>query len=536
MIRTFGKYLLDEEIARGGMSRVFSARLRGVGGFEKRLVVKQILPELASDPRFVSMFVQEAKTLVQMSHPHIAPVFELGVVDGVYFLAMEHVEGATLSAILRDGKLAPGLAAHLGVEIAGALHYAHTRFDIVHRDVTPRNVIIDADGHSRLLDFGIAAPLSDEDAEIFGTPGYLSPEQLAGRVEPASDVFSLGAVLFEALTGRRAFEARTVDESERALRAEGPAFAGDGVDGALRAIVERALARDPEARFRSAAELGRALRGWLASAHPEGVGPELGLRAERAERGERLSRAPRDEGVVTPRTHEVRTLATSPALDALVGAEPVGAEPMDAAPSDDAPASEGGTVPIERPSREPAAEPEATLDASARAARPTERASGLASLVPYLLGAALVGALAIGLWPSEEPPRPPEPEPAMRAPIPAEPAEDPPREARPTPPIAPVEPTAAPIEPPPALEVAPQPRATVALTVNASPWAEVELDGRPVGRTPQRALSVRAGRHTILLRCPPLGREVRHSFEATPGRPLVLVADLTADPPVVRTR
>src|SRR5688572_29922096 len=178
-LRTFGKYLLDEEIARGGMSRVFLARLRGLGGFEKKLVVKQVLPELASDPRFVSMFVNEAKTLVQMSHPHIAPVYELGIVDGVYFLAMEYVEGATLSEIMRDGPLGAVMAAHLGAEIADALHYAHSRFDIVHRDVTPRNIIVDSAGHCRLLYFGIAAPADDEHVgELFGTPGYLSPEAL----------------------------------------------------------------------------------------------------------------------------------------------------------------------------------------------------------------------------------------------------------------------------------------------------------------------------------------------------------------------
>ena len=94
-LQPFGKYLLDAELAQGGMARVFRARLRGPGGFEKRLVVKQILPELAQDPRFVELFVREANTLVQMSHPNVVPVYELGVVDGVYFLAMELVEGAT---------------------------------------------------------------------------------------------------------------------------------------------------------------------------------------------------------------------------------------------------------------------------------------------------------------------------------------------------------------------------------------------------------------------------------------------------------
>src|SRR6185436_10683264 len=107
---SFGKYLLDAELAQGGMARVFEARLRGPGGFEKKLVVKQILPQLAQDPSFVELFVQEANTLVQMSHPNVVPIYELGVVDGVYFLAMERVHGATVAELLRDGPLPQALA------------------------------------------------------------------------------------------------------------------------------------------------------------------------------------------------------------------------------------------------------------------------------------------------------------------------------------------------------------------------------------------------------------------------------------------
>src|SRR5262245_53137130 len=120
-LQHFGKYLLDQELARGGMSRVFRARLRGPGGFEKRLVVKQVLPELARDPGFIELFVKEANTLVQMSHPNLVPVYELGVIDGVYFLAMEWVEGATISELLEAGPLAPALVAQLGLHISEAL-------------------------------------------------------------------------------------------------------------------------------------------------------------------------------------------------------------------------------------------------------------------------------------------------------------------------------------------------------------------------------------------------------------------------------
>ena len=170
---SFGKYVLDEELARGGMSRVFRARLRGPGGFEKHLVVKQILPELAADPEFVKLFVKEANTLVQLSHPNLVPVFELGVVDGVYFLAMEWVQGATVEELLRQQPLPEALVAQIGAQISDALHYAHERFQIVHRDVTPRNVIVDSAGHARLLDFGIALDVQTHAIPTLGVVGQL---------------------------------------------------------------------------------------------------------------------------------------------------------------------------------------------------------------------------------------------------------------------------------------------------------------------------------------------------------------------------
>src|SRR6186713_1688956 len=166
----FGKYVLEREIAAGGMARVFLATLRGAEGFEKRLVVKQIRPELAADTAFVRRFVEEAKTTVELSHPNIVPVYELGVEQGVYYIAMELCAGITLAEMLqRSGPLSAEEGAHLGVEVCRALDYAHRRAGIIHRDVTPRNVLIDEEGAVRLIDFGIAAPvLAQGRAEVFG--------------------------------------------------------------------------------------------------------------------------------------------------------------------------------------------------------------------------------------------------------------------------------------------------------------------------------------------------------------------------------
>src|SRR4051794_9747056 len=196
----FGKYVLEREIAAGGMARVFLATLRGAVGFEKRLVVKQIRTELAVDEAFVRRFVEEAKTTVELSHPNIVPVYELGVEQGVYFIAMELALGLTLQELLgAGGPLSPEEGAYLGVEVCRALDYAHRRAGVVHRDVTPRNVIIDEEGAVRLIDFGIAAPVSVEGApreRIFGSPGHMPVEQLrGGRLSPATDVFAVGALL-----------------------------------------------------------------------------------------------------------------------------------------------------------------------------------------------------------------------------------------------------------------------------------------------------------------------------------------------------
>ncbi|MFW6049849.1 MAG: protein kinase domain-containing protein [Myxococcota bacterium] len=520
----FGHYLLDEEIARGGMARVYRARLRGLGGFEKPLVVKQILPELARDPRFVAMFVEEAKTLVQMSHPHIVPVYELGVIDGVYFLAMELVEGATLAEILRDGPLVAPLVAHLGLQVADALGYAHGRFGLVHRDVTPRNIMVDGSGHVRLLDFGIAAPVSTgTDAErVFGSPGYMSPEQARGEgLDARSDLFSLGCVLFEALSGQRAFPGGSRAEARQALLdAEGPRLQEDAAPDALRSLVHALLAPDADDRPASAAELGRSLRGWLATHHPEGVGAELGRRTEDARQREKP--APlrdRPPPSSSGSDGEVHTLASSVALEAALGR------------TGDATAPIAGRQPPKR---------------SAGEGPPPRRRVAVAGTLAAVLSAA--GLLAWG-WAAERDAegdttgRETDPQPARRPPAAAPPptegpdrgaGEDAPATAEDAP-ATPASPANDGEETVRARDSATPARSTASrLTVNATPWATVALDGRPLGTTPRRGARIAAGEHVLELACPPLGREVRVPLHVKPGAPIRVLADLTVDPPDVR--
>ena len=292
----FGKYVLEREIAAGGMARVYLATLRGAVGFEKRLVVKQIRTELASDEAFVTRFVEEAKTAVELSHPNIVPVYELGVEQGVYYIAMELCEGLTLSEVLAEtGPLGPAEGAYVGAEICRALDYAHRRVNIVHRDVTPRNVLIDDEGAVRLIDFGIAAPVTNAAdtarPEVFGSPGHMPPEQLHGaELTPATDVFAVGVLLIEAWTGYPPFRRATAQESEHALFKVPPPIDRHLAPLApLSALIARSVALDARDRPSGAEQLARPLREFLKSEDSGDIARRLGDRVRRARRRARAS-------------------------------------------------------------------------------------------------------------------------------------------------------------------------------------------------------------------------------------------------------
>lgn len=564
--RTFGKYLLDREIARGGMARVHLARLRGLGGFEKRLVLKEIDPKLASDPRFVALFVEEANTLVQMSHPHIVPVYELGVVEGTYFLAMEHVRGTTLEALVAERALEPEEVAHVGAQIADALAYAHERFSLVHRDVTPRNVMIDAHGHARLLDFGIAARLDGGESgdAVFGTPGYLSPEQArAERLTPASDLFALGAVLHRAATRTHAFEATV--EATRGLVEPAPLRALDAIPDELARILRTTLDPSPGKRPASGKVLAAQLRAFLAARRPEGVADVLGERADRlAERDERARDEQPDEPLATPPTSgRTQSLATSPALDEMLGTPPRRpTDDVETSPVAELAAPESpSTQRIERAAPLPAIEPprdEAPIDRAPPAA-PAAPSSGVGVAALLTLVLALAAAWALSYARFEAPTGEPAPHALDPSPLEIDPP-DADLDASLEPDASSFDGADAGADAPVDLDAS-EPATTSStsardtgprradahvarasgaregtLTVQALPWADVFLDGARVGRTPLRAHVLTSGPHELSLRCPPLGREVSTTVRIAEGRATRVSANLQTSPPTVVER
>src|SRR5215475_14112744 len=259
MARALGRYELLRPLARGGMGEVYLARRRAAG-VEKWLVVKRMRPERAGDARFLDLFVREARLSMSLAHQNIVPVFDFGRIDDQVFLAMERVEGKDLGSCLARApghRLPPLLAAFIAAECCQALDYAHQRkspdgvaLGIVHRDVTPRNVLLSWSGEVKLTDFGIAALAGDQPSKMAGTPAYMAPEQ--ARNEPTdvrADIYALGIVLREALTGKRprhgTYRATVLETAQAGRLDPWP----ESFDSPLRAVVDRATATAKEDRF-----------------------------------------------------------------------------------------------------------------------------------------------------------------------------------------------------------------------------------------------------------------------------------------------
>jgi serine/threonine protein kinase len=281
----FGRYQLVERLAIGGMAELFKARVVGAHGFQKAVVIKKILPHLAADASFVAMFIDEANITARLQHPKIAQVLELGTIDDQLYIAMEYVEGLDALAILRacaarKHPLPSTIAVHICHEVLDALDYAHNARDdkgrpigIVHRDISPSNVLISRRGDVKLADFGIAHAVERQQQTQTGTLkgkyGYMSPEQvIGGELDARSDLFSVGIVMSEMLMGRRLFTAANeldVLLQVRDVKLDRLDRYGANIEPDLRAILMRALQRDPKERHQSAAAFRDTLADWLFS-------------------------------------------------------------------------------------------------------------------------------------------------------------------------------------------------------------------------------------------------------------------------------
>lgn len=274
----FGPYLLYERLGAGGMAVVHRAVRTGSDGFQRPCALKRLLPQHAGDQEFVKGFVREARLASRLSHPNIAQTFDLGRVDLTYYIAMELVEGADLRALLRHiahsvGPLPMPVALNVLSQVCEALDYAHSFADdkgkpigIVHRDISPSNLIVGRDGMVKIIDFGIAkastATLHTASGMLKGKFSYMAPEMLEGQLDARSDLFSLGVVMWELLTARPLFRGDTdFDTLEQIKRMEAPPPSqfNRKVPPAMDAVVAKTLAKKPAQRWSTAGEIRQAL-------------------------------------------------------------------------------------------------------------------------------------------------------------------------------------------------------------------------------------------------------------------------------------
>ncbi|HVE82335.1 MAG TPA: protein kinase, partial [Myxococcales bacterium] len=281
----FGKYLLLERLNVGGMAEVFIAKAFGVEGFERILAIKKILPTMAEDEEFIKMFIDEARISVQLNHANIVHIHELGNYDGTFFIAMEYVAGRDLRTILeryrkRKERMPPAQAAFVASKMCEGLDYAHRKKDargvdlgIIHRDVSPQNILCSYDGEVKIIDFGIAKAANrsqhTQAGILKGKFGYMSPEQVRGLpIDRRSDIFAVGVILYEMLTGEKLFVGESdfsTLEKVRNAEVTPPRRLNPAVSEDLERVVLKALAREAEDRYQWPSDLQEDLMRFLVS-------------------------------------------------------------------------------------------------------------------------------------------------------------------------------------------------------------------------------------------------------------------------------
>jgi len=282
-----GRYRLIASLGVGGQAEVFKATYSAPGGFERTVVVKRILPSNCQNPEFVRMFAAEARILGMLHHPNVVQAYDVGEIDGTLFLVLEYVDGPSLGRLMRGLRAAQrplplAIAAYFARELCRALDYVHNLrnsdgelLNVVHRDVTPSNVVLTSAGSVKLLDFGIAkydsSDVETRKRTVKGKPAYLAPEAIEGHsVDGRVDLFSAGVILHELLTLSPLFAADhelAVLHKVMQMPVHPPSASRPAVPPALDAIVMKALERDPALRYASAAQMARDLDEFVVGAH-----------------------------------------------------------------------------------------------------------------------------------------------------------------------------------------------------------------------------------------------------------------------------
>ena len=266
-----GKYFLLRKIASGGMAEVFLARSEGAAGFQKTVVIKRILPNLAEDTQFVEMFLNEARVASQLNHPNVVSIYELGEIDGSYYISMEYIDGPNLRGLSRRAidagqRLEPFMVAKMISMACEGLQYAHDAvghdgepLNLIHRDISPDNILLSRQGSVKVVDFGIAKaanqPHLTKSGMLKGKLSYMPPEQIRGHVlDRRADVFALGVCMYELLAGTKPFESTSEVAVMQAILHEPPgdlAALRPDVDAELLRIIERSLEKDRDRRYGS---------------------------------------------------------------------------------------------------------------------------------------------------------------------------------------------------------------------------------------------------------------------------------------------
>ncbi len=541
----FAHYEILRKLATGGMAELFLARQKSVAGFQRNVVVKRILSEFSDDKSFVESFLNEARLAAQLNHPNIVQIYDLGLAGKSYFIAMEYIKGFDLSTIIRTCKrrdltIPIDVGLTITADVLSALNYAHEATDldnsplgIVHRDVSPSNVLVTVEGQAKVVDFGIAKATAQREkvdrtsaGTVKGKVAYLSPEQVLGTdIDRRVDVFAAGIVCHEVLTLQNPFRGETDYVTLRnivevlpprvdAVRPEVPTAIAD--------VVHRALAADPTARFSSCAQFLAALE---VAAQASGVSLSHSLTRDFiAERNAEFAELQADSEINESTSSEVSV------GDLIGGGSLAGPTLVDDEEAISTSLSAAAISP---------AMPSFTSHAPAAGAPPK-------SFRPYIIGAvlALVAAVIVvfavlGARASFAPATPT----AAAPPSAATPEAAPIQEATPTPtvaaskaPSAASTPTA--VEEKPKAETSAKRTRTPAkaiakaagppgrLRFSVLPWAEVEVDGQVVGVTPMKVLELSPGPHRVVLRNSELNKSATIKAEVVSGKEIVLRRNL----------